>query len=151
MNKAVGAAIGIISLIIAFVFFPYVMSTAEEIKMKEVSEDHLVVTAVAETEAVFALYNDLYNANLSNIIDVSSSLSTDLPVATGYNKVSKELTVGGLTVDSERTLQVDYEMDALEGDVIGGVGKFTNVAPFLIMGAIVAIGAGVVWHTFRSR
>ncbi|MBA7709471.1 hypothetical protein ES703_118389 [subsurface metagenome] len=45
MNKAIGAAIGIISLIIAFVFFPYVMRTAEEIKIKEVDEDHLVVTA----------------------------------------------------------------------------------------------------------
>ena len=151
MNKAVGAAIGIISLIIAFVFFPYVMSTAEEIKMKEVFEDHLATTGVAETEVVFTLYNDLYNANLSNVIEVSSSLTSDLPVATAYNKVSVELTVGGLTVDTERTLQVDYKTDALKDDVVGGVGKFVSITPFLIMGAIVAIGAGVVWHTFRSR
>lgn len=151
MNKAVGAAIGIISLIIAFVFFPYVMRTAEEIKIKDVSEDHLATTGAAETEVVFALYNELYKANLSNIIDVSSSDSGDAPVATGYNKVSKELTVGGLVVDTERTLQVDYHMDALEDDVVGGVSKFTNVTPFLIMGAIIAIGAGVVWHTFRGR
>ena len=151
MNKAVGAAIGIISLIIAFVFFPYVMRTAEEIKIKEVSEDHLATTAVAATEVVFALYNELYNANLSNIIDVSSSDSGDAPVATNYNKVTAELTVGGLVVDTTRTLQVEYHMDALEDDVVGGVSKFTNITPFLILGAIVAIGAGVVWHTFRGR
>ena len=151
MNKAVGGAIGIICVIIAFVFFPYVMSTAEEIKMKEVSEDHLATTAVAETEVTFALYNELYDANLSNVIEVSSSLTTDLPVATAYNKVSKELTVGGLTVDTERTLQVDYQTDALKDDLVGGVGKFTSITPFLIMGALISIGAGVVWHTFRSR
>ena len=149
MNKAVGAAIGIISLIIAFVFFPYVMRTAEEIKMKEVAEEHLVVTAGGETSAEFNLYNELYDANLSRIIDVNSSDSSDTPVATTYNMVTQTLTVGGLTPDTSRTLQVDYQTDALKDDVVGGVSKFANVTPFLILGAI--IGAGVVWQTFRGR
>ncbi|MBA7709470.1 hypothetical protein ES703_118388 [subsurface metagenome] len=104
-----------------------------------------------ETSAEFNLYNELYDANLSNIIDVNSSDSSDTPVATTYNMVTKTLTVGGLAADTSRTLQVDYKTDALKDDVVGGVSKFTNVTPFLILGAIIAIGAGVVWQTFRGR
>jgi len=149
MNKAVGAAIGIISLIIAFVFFPNVMRTAEEIKVKEVAEDHLVATAVGETSATFVLYNGLYDANLSYIVEVNSSDTSDSPVGTTYNSVTRELTVGGLVESVERTLQVKYKTDAL-GDATG-VRQFNSIAPFLIMGALISIGCGVIWHVFRSR
>jgi len=149
MNKAVGASIGIICLIIAFVFFPNVMQTAEEIKVKEMAEDHLVATGLGETSSTFVIYNDLYDANLSYIVEVNSSVASDTPVATVYNTVTRELTVGGLTESAERTIQVEYKTDAL-GDATG-VRQFNSIAPFLIMGALIAIGGGVIWHVFRSR
>jgi len=149
MNKAVGAAISIICVIVAFIFFPQVMRTAEEAKVREATETHLVVTGQAEEEADVTLYNDLYKANLEYVVEISSSNENDTPVATDYNEVTKILTVGGLVAEVTRSLEVNYDTDAIAN--LTGVGAFLGLTPFLFLGGIIAIIAGVVWNTFRSR
>lgn len=148
MNRGVSAAIGIICLIIAFVFFPNVMTTSEEIKTREVTEDHLVITDVAETTADIPLYNDLYDENLSYIVDLDSSDADDMPVASVYNPVSRILTVVGLIDNTTRTIRVIYKMDALEDTM--GVKQFNRITPFLIMGALIATGGALIWHAYKS-
>lgn len=149
MNKGIGAAIGITFLIVGFMFFPNIMRTTEDIKVREVTEEHLANTGVGEYTANIVLYNDLYDANLSYIVDVNSSDASDSPVATVYNVVTRVLTVGGLVESLERTLQVKYQTDALEDAM--GVGQFNNLMPLLFMGMFIGIGGGILWHTFRSR
>jgi len=117
--------------------------------VREVTEEHLVNTGAGEYTATIVLYNDLYDANLSYIVDVNSSDASDSPVATVYNVVTRVLTVGGLEESLERTLQVEYQTDALEEAT--GVGVFNNIMPLLFMGMFIGIGGGILWHTFRSR
>jgi len=149
MNKGIGAAIAIICVIVAFVFMPQVMRSSEQVKMREVSEVHLVATGASETTADIILYNDLYNANLEYVLDINSSNTSDTPVATTYNEVTRTLTVGGLVVETERSLQVKYDTDALTD--VTGVGVLIGLSPFLFLGGIIAIIGGVVFHILRSR
>jgi len=149
MNKGIGAAIAIICVIVAFVFLPQVMHSSEQVKMREVSEVHLVATGASETTADIILYNDLYNANLEYVLDINSSNTGDTPVATAYNEVTSTLTVGGLVVETERSLQVKYDTDALTD--VTGVGVLIGLSPFLFLGGIIAIIGGVIFHVFRSR
>ncbi|MBA7604398.1 hypothetical protein ES703_11518 [subsurface metagenome] len=149
MNRGVGAAIAIICVIVAFVFFPQVMRSSEQAKMREVSETHLVVTGGSETSADVIIYNDLYRGNLEYVLDINSSNTSDIPVATAYNEVTRKLTVGGLAVDIERSLHVKYDTDALTD--VTGVGMLLGLSPFLFLGGIIAIIGGVVFQIFRSR
>ena len=149
MNRGIGAAIAIICAIVAFVFFPQVMRSSEQVKMREVSETHLVTTGAAETTADIILYNDLYNANLEHVLDIKSSNTSDTPVATAYNEVTRTLTVGGLVADTERSLLVKYDTAALTDTT--GVGMLIGLSPFLFLGGIIAIIGAVIWHSFRGR
>jgi uncharacterized membrane protein YhiD involved in acid resistance len=149
MHKGVGAAIAIICVIVAFIFFPQVMRTAEEAKVREATETHLVVTGVAEEEAEVTLYNDLYSANLEYVVEINSSNENDTPVATAYNEVTQKLTVGGLVVEVTRNLEISYDTDAIAN--LTGVGAFLGLTPFLFLGGIIAIVGAVIWHSFRSR
>lgn len=149
MNKGIGAAIGITFIIVAFMFFPNVVDTTEEIKVKDVDEDHLVSTGAGVTSANIVLYDDLYDSNLTYVDEIYSSDGSDTPVATDYNTVTRTLTVGGLAESTDRTLQIDYRTDALE-DVVG-IRQFGNLAPFLIMAALIATGGGILVHVYRHR
>jgi len=149
MHKGVGAAIAIVCVIMAFVFFPQVMRTAEEAKVREAIETHLVTTGVGETEADFAIYNELYEANLENITGISSSDENDIPVATDYNEVTQTLTVGGLEASTTRSLEVGYNTDALAD--VTGVSAFLGFTPFLFLGGIISIVVAVMWRSFANR
>jgi len=149
MSKGIGAAISIICVIVAFIFFPQIMRTAEEAKVREATETHLVVTDVAEEEAEVTLYNDLYNANLEYVVGISSSNDNDTPVATDYNEVTQKLTVGGLVAEVTRNLEISYDTDAIAN--LTGVGAFLGLTPFLFLGGIIAIIGGIIYHSFRSR
>lgn len=148
MNKGIGAAISIICVIVAFIFFPQIMRTAEEAKVREATETHLVVTEVAEEEAEVTLYNDLYNDNLEYVVEITSSNDNDTPVATDYNDVTKKLTVGGLVAEVTRSLDINYDTDALAN--FTGVGAFLGLSPFLFLGGIISIVVAVIWHSFRG-
>ena len=148
MSKGVGAAISIICVIVAFIFFPQVMRTAEEAKVREATETHLVVTGVGEEDADVTLYNDLYSANLEYVVEISSSNENDTPVATDYNEVTTKLTVGGLVAEVTRNLEINYDTDAIAN--LTGVGAFLGLTPFLFLGGIIAIVGAVIWHSFHN-
>lgn len=149
MSKGIGPAIGIIFLIIGFIFFPNIMRTTEAIRVRDVTEEHLATTVGGEYTTDIVIYNDLYDANLSYIVDVNSSDASDNPVATVYNVVSRVLTVEGLAESSSRTLQVEYQTDALEGTT--GVKPFNDIMPFLFMGMFIAIGGAILVNAYRNR
>ena len=74
-----------------------------------------VETGAAETTGNCTLVKDIYDDDVTTI-ELSSSDSDDSPLYSSYNATSRFLSFSGLAVSTNRTITVDYDVDALEGN-----------------------------------
>ena len=150
MGNAMKVVIGIIGIVIAMVVFPIIMSSTHDVQTDNRTELFAgVVTGGGETSANVTLTKQLYNDDVAYVTSITSSLITDVPVASSYNSGTKALTVGGLTAASSRTLTVNYENNALVDYT--GMGAVVGITPLLIWVSIIAVVIGGIYVAFRSR
>lgn len=148
MRNPLGAVVGIIAIIIAFIMFPMVLDSMTDIKTDVVTQGFANMTTGAnETEAVATLSLSLYDDTVLSVDDITSNKEADYPVAQSYSKATKQLTIGGLVENSTRVLMVDYKVDGLTDYT--GIATMAGIAPFLIfIGLLVGGGLGI-WSGFR--
>ncbi len=132
--------LGIIAIAIAFIIFPIVLDAtgallADSSSVLQVEE---VTTAVASTEADVVLDYDLYEADVANVVSITSTLGTDVPVAASYVEATKTLTVSGLTVDTTRNLAITYLTESM--GIYTGLGSIAKVAPLMVFIGLLAGG-----------
>jgi len=143
-------ALTIIGAIIVLVLFGTMMTGIGEAQTNEQEDDFgAVVTGGGDFDADVVLTVPLYDEGLINVVDITSDLGTDVPLATDYTALTQTLEVSGLTASQTRTLTVTYRYAAL--DDYAGVNEFFGFIPLLVGVAIVAIVVGAIVVSFRNR
>jgi len=72
-------------------------------------------TGGAETTANVTLHSPIYDDD-PHTISILSDLSTDIPLFSAYNTTTRLVDMTGLTITSNRTLRVSYNINALIGN-----------------------------------
>lgn len=147
--KGMGAVMGIIMIMVAFIMFPLIMTGTHDILTDASTEIANVTTAGGITTADVTLSPGLYNDDTDSVLAVTSSLGTDAPVAGSYVAATDALTVTGLTAADNRLLTVSYEYEATTDYT--GMGALARMAPTLIFLALLGAGVGIVVAAWRGR
>jgi hypothetical protein len=110
-----------------------------------------VVTGVGETTADITL-NDLPEPNrASSITIITSTVATDIPVISNYNPTTKLLTVGGLTAETTRNLEITYLIEAGFLSQFWFMGMVFQAIIILIPIGLISIIVATVVNAWRNR
>jgi hypothetical protein len=113
----------------------------------DLREDSFTVTTDnVTTTATVQLFDEIYDDDVSTL-EFASDNTSDVPVYSSYNATTRALVVAGLGTDATRTLDVTYDIDAINNDGISG---YLDIVPFIWalvwiafpVGALVAIWTG---------
>jgi len=131
---------GIIAIAIAFIIFPIVLEATGSVLAHtgNVMQTDTVTTGVAITEADVVLKYDLYEGDVANVVSITSTEATDVPVAASYVVATKTLTISGLIAEKTRDLTTTYETESM--GVFTGLGSIVKVAPLMVFIGLLAGG-----------
>lgn len=146
MNKALGVAVGIIMIAIAFVVFPIIMDASDSILAPEKTQVVTVPTAGGVTTATLTLTDGVYENDKANVT-LSSSNANDVPVVSSAS--GKSVVVTGLEASSTRIMNVAYASDAL--DNYTGLAAIVKVAPLIVFVSILGVAIGGAYFSFKKN
>lgn len=121
------------------------MSALNSFMVKTQTDPYTVTTAAGVTSANVTLSQDLY-AGATSRVTVSSTDTTDNPIAWTYTTATRVLLVTGLEANTSRTLTIAYDIDNLT--VFWGAGVTAKVIPTLLLLGVLSIVAGGVRSAF---
>jgi len=110
--------------------------------------DTFLATTAATTTANVTLLQALYGADKGSI-DIASDNATDAPLPNSYNGTSRVLNIIGLGASTTRTLDVTYDVSALEG--YDAVDTLLDRFPFIFLLIIIAFGPAALFAIFTNR
>lgn len=105
-------------------------------------------TAVGVTTANETLLEELYDGDIGSV-DIASDDATDVPLPNSYNSTSQVLNISGLTGNVTRTLEVSYDVDALEGS--NAVDTLLGWLPYIWILVIVVFPMAAIFAIFTGR
>jgi uncharacterized membrane protein len=146
--KIVMTIIGVILVILMFPLF--ILGNHAAQTTQRTDNYGAVTTGGGITTTTLTLVTDLYENNPLNVVSITSSLNTDVPIVGAYTAISHELVVNGLTASETRTLTVTYEYAALTG-TSAAAGTFFGFMPLLVVIAIVVIVIAALVAAFKNR
>jgi len=127
-----------------------VVTGINDFRSTEYTEAHgLVTTAAGKTTANVTLTQDLFEDRTSEVVSVTSNITSDVPLVTTYTAATNYLHVSGLTADVSRTLTVVYKIGNLT-DYYGVDLAARTVLTFMILGVIGLVAAAVYQATKRD-
>lgn len=112
------------------------------------SDSFYVATGVGVTTGNVTLHDSLYDDDTSTL-EVSSDLATDVPVASSCNTTTRLTTIGGLSANTTRTLELTYDVDALHGS--DAWDNVLNLIPTIWMVIIVIFPMAAIAAIFVGR
>lgn len=112
-------------------------------RSEEITSAHVAVTAVETTTANVTLAQDLYQANITKVVSISSTL-VESPIPFSYVESTKSLTVSSLLPSETRTLTITYRAET-DDTVMRVLGPFIA---FIIFGGLTAI---VLYAVYKGR
>lgn len=109
--KSVIVSFAAILLIIAL---PFVYQSIDNAVTDELTQNFAGIdTAAGVFTANVTLGKDIFRDDVGKVKEVSSNITSDVPSAYSFNKVSRALEVSGLEEDNSRTLSVNYYIDSV--------------------------------------
>ena len=127
----------IIGAIVVLLLFGTMLGGINDAQTDSRTDNFIVATAPADTDADVVLVGSLYGASVLNVTSITSTDGTDVPLVGTYTALTRTLGIEGLNDDSSRTLTVTYKIDGLTGYT--GVGSFFGFIPLLIVVAVVVM------------
>jgi len=141
-------AFAFIALIASFCLWLLDISNAVYDFRTDVREDSFtVVTPAAVTSANVTLLKAVYD-NDTNTIDYISSIS-ETPVFSSYDTTTRQLLTTGLSANTTRTLDVNYDTNALTHST--AINALLNWWPFIWFMIIVAFPIAALVAIFTGR
>lgn len=138
--------LGIIAIVILFLFFPMVQTSVGTFRSDEFTETEPGLTTGAVATANFTLDQALFDADINNVVSISSNLTEPATITpTGYTASTKNLQVTGLKQSDTRSLTLVYKVNALESDT-----PLNTFAPFFLFFFILG-GIGLVLKLFWNK
>lgn len=127
-----------------------VVTGIQDFRSTEYTEAHgVVTTAAAVTTANVTLTQDLFEDRTSEVVSITSNVTSDVPLVTSYTAATNYLYVSGLTAATTRTLTVVYHIANL-ADFYGIDLAARTIMTFIILGVIGIIAAAVYNATRRE-
>ena len=105
-------------------------------------------TGGAETTANVSLHDPIYDDD-TDTVSILSDLATDIPLFSAYNTTTRLLDMTGLTVASNRTLRVFYDINALiDNDALS---TLMDWLPYIWLILICVMPMAGIYAIFRGR
>ena len=140
-----GAVLGIIVIVFGFILFGALLTSVDSWAYTDASTSRTVTTGAGVTTGNITLGNPLYNANLDNISELTSTLDTDDPAPSAYDEDNDVFTVSGLTQSESRTIAVTYLTERTDSYLA----TFSPYLPFFVLLMFLAAGGGLIYKSFR--
>ena len=105
-------------------------------------------TGGAETTANVSLHTPIYDDD-TNTIAILSDLATDIPLFASYNTTTRLLDMTGLTVASNITIRVSYDINSLSDH--DALDTFIGWIPFIWIILISIMPMAGIYAIFRGR
>lgn len=147
--------VGLISIAIAFLVFPVVLTATNNIVTDQQSDTFagVVDSGTPNYQATVTLTQDLYDDTTARISVITSSSGTDTPVAGTYTAASGSLVVTGLNANApgttSRTLGVTYEYNAV--NEYTGLDDVAVMAPLVIFVGLLFGGSFAIYSEVKAR
>lgn len=145
MNKAMGVAIGVISIAIMFIVFPILLSGAHTIQTDEVTQVFEDVETTDGTSATLTLTQALYATRASDVLSASGGVGDTITVSTV--PAATRIVVGGLATSATRDITVVYEIDALTDYT--GLSAIVGIAPLIVFVSILGVAVAGAYFSFK--
>ena len=100
------------------------------------------------SSASVVLLKSIYQNDVTTIVP-TSSLSTDIPAYLSYNTTNRALVVSGLTVSGNRTLYIDYTIDALV--TMGALSTLADKLPWIWLLMVIAFVPAALAAIFMGK
>ena len=110
--------------------------------------DTFSTTTADVTTANETLLEALYDDDIGSI-EISSDLATDVPLPNSYNTTSQVLNMNGLTANTTRTLEVSYDVDALEGN--DSINTLLDYVPYFWLVCIAVFAPAALVSIFTGK
>ena len=139
------AASNLIAAGIIILLLPAMLLGIDQFRLVDQVDPFTVDTGGAVTTANVTLSQDLYGNQTRNA-SVSSNVTADAPIASGYVSATNVLNITGLQDSAAHYLTVTYSIDRL-GDYFGA-GVAAKVIPVLLILGILCIVGGAGYQAF---
>ena len=139
--------LAILAIVFLSAFSGSIADGIRNFRTDDLTQSSAVTTGVGVTTGNITLGSDLYQDNTSHISTITSNVTGETPVATGYTTASNILNVGSLQASTTRMLTVNYYA-AIDDDYMNIIGPFMA---FLIFGGILFAIVWGVWKQFKER
>jgi len=136
-----------LTLVVVALLWMLPMSQAIYDYRTDVRDDEFTVTtAVAVSTGTATLVKPVYDDDYQTI-SILSDLSTDNVTFVSYNTTTRLVSIAQLTPDSDRSLTISYDVDALTNNT--ALNLFLNIIPFiwiLILSIFPLIALFMTWR-----
>jgi len=146
MGRRGGVVIGILLIVLAFLLMGSVLDSFGAVSRTESSNAATVATGVGVTTGNITLHSSLYGSNTNEVYNLTSSNTSDVPLAATYTVATQQLNVSGLLGNSSRTLTAYYYTER-DDYSIASIASFT---PFVLFLVLVLSGIGLCWQAMRG-
>lgn len=110
-----------------------------------------ITTGSLDTDADITLANLPDPNRAASVKSITSTVDTDIPVVSNYDETTKVLTVGGLTAEETRSLEITYQIESATITSYPFLGTFIIAISYLLVLGIIALIIAVVLGAFRGR
>ena len=139
---------GFIILLAAAILFSLPVSEAVQDYRTDLQTDTTFVQTPAGGNATVVLRTAIYAADTSSV-SFSSDYPTDVPALVSYNATNRQVTLTGLDAAANRTLQVEYDVDALNANV--AIGTFMDKLAWIWLICIFGFAPASIAAMFIKR
>lgn len=145
MKPMMKVAIGMVMVVIAFILFPIVLSSLDDLIQDRQTDSYAAAVTGDNTTYIALLTQALHDDALAEVQSISSN-ATETPYASSYD--SYYLTVANLSANETRALTIIYDYGAL--DSYTGMETLALVAPVVTFSAMLFSGGFLAWAGFKA-
>ncbi len=136
----------LIGAVIIILLMPAMLLSINSFRMADQEDEYIIPLTSPDVSAVITLSQGLFDDATYNV-SLSSNVTADAPIASGYVATTKALTVTGLETDTTRRLTVDYKIAAL--DSYWGADTGAKTWPMFLILGVLGIIVGAVYTATR--
>ena len=140
------AVFGIVMIMVAFIMFPMIMTSTQDIITDEAIVTESVTTG--PDNSCVDLDEDLYDDDIDNVESITSDNIADDPDAVSYYTGNNSIVIDGLNPDDTRTLTITYLYDATTD--FTGLGDLSAIAPTILMVALIGVGVAMLYRSWKG-
>lgn len=147
--KAFIAILAIVVVLVLAMMAPAIPAAVKSFRTDVIDQNFTVATGGGVTTANVSLSKPLWDANVSEVVTLSSSDADDATVASSYNGTGYLVTLTGLAENTTRTISMEYRTGGLN-DYAGADTGITKL-PSAVLMLIIIVPLALIVALFVKR